>query len=211
MKANLGPELDVALVADDDGLTAIGNPVRRGILAALSRTSDSASGLAERLDDTRQRVNYHVRELERAGLIELAEERPRRGLTERVYRAVGRGFAVDPAVLGSLDAGEALAEGDRWAAGYAIALASRATREIASLRRRASRERRRLAVASLDTTVRLRKPKAMEAFVDDLARAVAEVVARHDDASPSSRQFRLVCCSHPAPDPAPVKSDNLEE
>jgi len=211
MQTNLAPELDVALVADDDGLTAIGNPARRRILAALSRAPDSASGLAERLDDTRQRVNYHVRELERAGLIELAEERPRRGLTEKIYRAVGRGFAVDPAVLGSLDAGERLVAGDRWAAGYAIALASRVTREIASLRRRAGRECKRLAVASLDTTVQLRTPKAMEAFVDELARAIAEVVARHDDASPSARPFRLVCCSHPAPDPDPVGSDNLEE
>lgn len=211
MERTLAPELDVALVADDDGLTAMGNPTRRRILAALALTPDSASGLAERLDDTRQRVNYHVRELERAGLIELVEERPRRGLTERIYRAAGRGFAVDPAVLGSLDAGERLVAGDRWAAGYAIALASRLTREIASLRRRAGREHKRLAVASLDTTVRLRKPKAMEAFVDDLARAVADVVARHDDAAPSARPFRLVCCSHPAPDPAPVGTDNLKE
>lgn len=211
METNLAPELDVALVASDAGLIAIGNPARRRILAALSETPDSASGIAERLDDTRQRVNYHVRELERAGLIELAEERPRRGLTEKIYRTVGRGFAVDPSVLGSLDAGEALAGGDRWAAGYALALASRVMREIASLRGRANRERKRLAVASLDATVRLRTPKAMEAFVDDLARAVAEVVARHDDAAPSARPFRLVTCSHPAPDPSAVGSDNPEE
>ncbi|MFW6089324.1 MAG: ArsR/SmtB family transcription factor [Gemmatimonadota bacterium] len=217
MEANLAPQLDVALVADSAGLTALGNPARRRILAALAGSPDSASGLAERLDDTRQRVNYHVRALEDAGLVELVEERPRRGLTEKIYRAAGCGFAVDPAVLGSLDAGEALAEGDRWAAGYAIALASRITREIASLRRRASRERKRLAVASLDTTVRLRTPKAMEAFVDDLARTIAEVVARHDDASPKARPFRLVSCSHPAPDPAsptretPGGTDNPEE
>jgi len=210
MESNLAPRLDVALVADDDGLLAIGNPVRRRILAALAQAPDSATGLAARLDDTRQRVNYHVRELERAGLIELAEERPRRGLTEKFYRAAGRGFAVDPAVLGSLDAGEALADGDRWAAGYAIALASRATREIASMGRRAGRERKRLAVASLDTTVRLRTPKAMEAFVDDLARSIAEVVARHDDGDSSARPFRLLCCSHPAPDPDRIGSDNLE-
>ena len=205
-----GTAPDLALVTSGAAVAAIGHPTRRRVLQLLADAPDSASGLAERLDDTRQRVNYHVRALEEAGLVELAEERPRRGLTEKIYRPVGRGFAIDPAVLGSLDAGEALTGGDRWAAGYAIALASRATREIAALGRKAVRARKRLAVASLDTTVRLRDPKAMETFVDDLARAVADVVARHDDPGGDSRPFRVTTCSHPAPDEK-TESDTQED
>lgn len=203
MRTNLAPRLEVAVVESQAGIAALGHPERRRLLAALAEKPDSAAGLAERLGDSRQRVNYHVRALEAAELIELAEERPRRGLTERIYRPVGRRFAVDPSILGTLDAGASpAASGDPWAAAYAIALASRATREVAALRDKAVREGRRLAIASIDTTVRLRRPRAMRAFVDDLARTLAEVVARHDDPAPDARPFRVTACSYPAPDAA---------
>ena len=192
------PPSDLAMLDTPEALVAVGHSVRRRILEELRAAADSPSGLAERLGDSRQRINYHVRALEEAGLVELAEEIPRRGLVEKVYRPVGRTFALDPALLGSLDAGDSIAEGDRWAAAYAIALASRVTREVAALRSRAAREGKRLAVASLASELRLADPQAMEAFVDDLARAIADVVARHDDANPAARPFRLTCCSHPA-------------
>ncbi|NIP81922.1 MAG: helix-turn-helix domain-containing protein, partial [Gemmatimonadetes bacterium] len=58
----------------------------RRLLDALLERPDSAVGLARRLGDTRQRLNYHLRVLEGAGLVELEEERPRRGVRERVMR-----------------------------------------------------------------------------------------------------------------------------
>jgi len=204
METNLAPRLDLAVVGSAAGVAAVAHPERRRLLQALAERSDSAAGLAERMDDTRQRINYHLNALADAGLIELAEERPRRGCTEKIYRPVGRRFALDPALLGPLDAGAALpAEGDRWAAAYAVALASRTTREIASLGEQAGREGKRLGVGSMDTTVRLSSPRAMEAFVDDVARAIAEIVARHDDDSPPSRPFRLTACTHPTPGDTP--------
>lgn len=212
MNTNLAHDLELAVVDSDEAISAFGNPERRRILRALAATPDSASGLAERLDDTRQRMNYHVRKLEAAGLVELAEERPKRGLTEKIYRPAARRFALDPSILGSLDAGESIDEGDRWAAAYAIALASRMTREVAALRTKAARQDKRLAVASMDTTIRLRSPSAMEAFIDDLAQAITEVVARHDDPGPDARPFRVTTCSHPAPsDPGECRNDPTEE
>jgi len=212
METNLAPRLDLAIVDSDAAVAALANPERRRLLQALADRPDSAAGLADRLDDSRQRINYHVRALEDAGLIELAEERPRRGLTEKVYRPVSRSFAVDPSILGRLDAGASPGtEGDRWAAVYAVALASRVTREIAALQEKAALQGKRLAVASLDAGVRLRNPAAMQAFVDDLARALAEVAARHDDPSADARAFRVTGCVHPAPDdPAAVHDPRKE-
>lgn len=211
METNLAPRLDLAVVGTEKGVAAVAHPERRRLLQALARQPDSAAGLADRLDDSRQRINYHLKALLDADLVELMETRPRRGFEEKVYRPVGRRFALDPTVLGSLDAGRQLpAEGDRWAAGYAVALASRTTREIARLREKAARQNKRLAVGSMDTTVHLASPVAMEAFIDDLARAVAEVIARHDDAGPASRPFRLTLCAHPAPAER-RQADHLEE
>ena len=134
----------------------------------------------------------------------------RRGLTERIYRPVGRRFAIDPAILGNLDAGLALGEGDRWAAGYSIALSSRTTREIAELVGKAGREGKRLATAGIDTSVHLATPMAMEAFVADLARAIGEVVSHHEDQSPGARSFRVTSCMHPGP-AATAEPDNAQE
>lgn len=207
MQSNLAPRMELAVVESDDGLAAVAHPDRRALLQALAEAPDSASGLAERMDDTRQRVNYHLRALEEAGLVEVAERRQRRGFEEKVYRPVGRSFALDPAVLGSLDAGAVIRDGDRWASGYALALASRTTRELAALRTKAAAEEKRLAVASLDSSLRLATPKAMEAFVDDLARSIAEVVARHHDPTEGARPFRVTACSHPAPPGADAQEE----
>ncbi len=69
----------------DEPATAIAllDPVRGRILAGLSEPG-SATSLARRLGLARQKVNYHLRQLELHGLVRLVEERPRRGLTERV-------------------------------------------------------------------------------------------------------------------------------
>lgn len=200
METHLAPRLDLAVVGNAAGVAAVAHPERRRLLQALAERPDSAAGLAERLDDTRQRINYHLKALEEAALVELAAERPRRGFTEKIYRPVGRRFALDPAVLGPLDAGATLpAAGDRWAAAYAVALASRTTRELTHLGDRAARESKRLAVGSMDTAVRLANPRAMEAFVNDLSRALAAIVARHDDRSGTARPFRVTLSTYPAP------------
>lgn len=187
------------MITTAKGVAAVGHAERRALLQALADTPDSATGLAERTGDRRQRINYHLKALEAAGLVELVEERPRRGLTERVFRPTARAFAIDPAVLGPLDAGTLVESGDRWAAAYAIALACRSTREIAALEAKARDQGKRLATAAMDATVHLASPAAMAAFIDDLARAIAEVVARHDDTAPEARPFRVSCASWPAP------------
>lgn len=202
--ATLPAPAPLAFIGTPSAVAAIGHPERRSLLEALAERPDSATGLADRLGESRQRINYHLKALEAAGLVELAEERPRRGLTERVFRPVARRFVINPAVLGSLDVGMMAeeGEGDRWSARYAMALAARATREIAALESKARAKGKRLATASLDTTVHLETPGAMAAFVEDLACAVAHVVACHQSSAPGARPFRVSCSSWPAPSPA---------
>lgn len=65
---------------------------------------DTAAGLARRTGMKRQLVNYHLRELEAAGLVVLVSAKRSGSVTERVMRAAARTFAIDPAVLGGLRA-----------------------------------------------------------------------------------------------------------
>src|ERR671911_1945102 len=80
------------------------HPERRRLIEALSAGPDSASGLARRLGESRQRLNYHLRLLEEAGQVELAEERWKGSRPERVMRLVARQYVLDPAALGKLAA-----------------------------------------------------------------------------------------------------------
>ena len=74
------PALDV--IRRPDSAAALLDPVRQQLLAQLAEP-DSAAGLARRLRLPRQRINYHLRALERAGLLELVEERRKGNCIER--------------------------------------------------------------------------------------------------------------------------------
>jgi DNA-binding transcriptional ArsR family regulator len=189
------------IVRRPDQAQVLLNPERRRLIEALASGPDSASGLARRLGESRQRLNYHLRLLEEAGHVELAEERWKGSKPERVMRLVARHYVVDPAAIGSLaiDPDEA---GDRFSAGYLVALASRAVRELAELLGRAKGKRARLATAAVNTTVRLRSPAAFHEFHDDLSRAVAQVVAKHHEERGEGRWFRVVAGTYPGPTPA---------
>lgn len=199
-------------VLDEAQATALLGPERRRLVAALRDAPDSASGLAKRLGEKRQRINYHLRALEDAGVLELQEERRRGGFTERVLRVTARRFVVDPAALGDLSADPAEA-GDRFSATYLIAQAARTIRELAGLRERAAGERKRLAAASIESRVRLASPADFEPFVQDLTKAVGEVVARHQCAPVDAREFRVITGVYPAPsgDPTGDPTGNTTE
>ena len=75
------------------------HPIRREILANLIKP-DSASGLARTLGMPRQKINYHLRELEREGFVRLIEERTRRNCVERIVQATARSYIINPDDVG---------------------------------------------------------------------------------------------------------------
>ncbi|HUG39253.1 MAG TPA: helix-turn-helix domain-containing protein [Longimicrobiales bacterium] len=172
------------------------DPVHRRLIEALREAPDSAAGLARRFGEKRQTVNYHLRALEDARLVELSEERRRGNCTERVMRVVAREYVLDSAALGTLGA-PGRPTGDRFSATYLIAVAARAIRELADLVERAGRQKARLATATVETEVRLATPRDFGRFTEDLAEAVGRVVARHD-AGEGGRPLRVIAAAYPA-------------
>jgi DNA-binding transcriptional ArsR family regulator len=197
----LEAQQDLVIVRDAGAALALLDPERLRLAEALAAAPDSASGLARRLGETRQRLNYHLRVLEDAGLVELAEERGSGMRAERVLRLTARRFVLDPGTAGGLAGGEPGEVGDRFSASYLVALAARAIRELAALQERAARSRTRLATASVNAHVRMATPARFDAFMTDLTRAVAEVVARHHDEQGEGRWFRVIGGVYPGPAP----------
>jgi len=173
------------------GLTSL----RREVLEALCEPG-SASTLAPRLGESRQRINYHLRELEKAGLVELVEERPRRGFTERVVRATARAVLVEPEVVGDL----ATATQDRFAADMLIAASTRTVQHVAEMREKAQLAGKRLVTFTIEADVGFETAADIERFVGELADRVAELAAKYE--SPRARRrYRVVAGGHPAPPP----------
>jgi DNA-binding transcriptional ArsR family regulator len=180
---------------------ALMHPIRRRILGRL-REPDSAAGVARALDLPRQKVNYHVRLLEKDGLVEEVDRRPAGNCVERVVRATATHWLIGPQVLGDLEARPEDVP-DRFSSGYLVALAARTIREVADLRRHADDAGLKLPTLSMDGEVRFASAEDQNAFATELADAVTRLVARfHDDGAPRGRSFRLVVGSHPLPTPA---------
>ena len=172
------------------------SPLRRRLLGELGREPDSAAGLARRLARPRQKLNYHLRQMEAAGLVELQEERQRRGCVERTLRVSARTFVIDPALLGSLGADPATIQ-DRFSSSYQLATATRLARELAELQRGAASAKKTLPTITLETEVRFASAERRAAFAEELADAVAHLASRYQDARPGSRAFRIVLAGHP--------------
>ena len=198
----------LGIIREPASALALLDPDRRRLAEALAEGPDSAAGLARRLGEKRQRLNYHLRVLEDAGLVELAEERRRGSRTERVLRLTAQRFVLDPAAVGAIGAGEPGEVGDRFSATYLVALAARAVRELAELMERAKQDRARLASASINTSVRLATPERFDAFIGDLTRTVAEVIARHHIEGGDGRWFRVVAGAYPGPEPTPQPEED---
>lgn len=187
---------DVEVIEDAAAAVVALDPVRARLLSELVEPG-SAAALAPRVGITRQKVNYHLKALEAHGLVELAEERKRGGITERVLRATAASYVVSPAALGERAADPAQ-ECDRLSARYLVALAGRVVREVGSLARRADAAGKRLPTMAIDTEIRFRSAEDRAAFADDLTAAVLDLAARyhHDDGRP----HRLVVAAHPRPE-----------
>ncbi|MGH3680268.1 MAG: ArsR/SmtB family transcription factor [Natronosporangium sp.] len=204
------------LLAEPDELRGALAPLRRRLLVRL-RTPASATELARELGMGRQKINYHLRKLEDAGLVELVELRRRRGCQERVLRARADAFVVDPGVLtgsgradpaGSDRTGPARSAGpeltragDRHAVDHLVAVASETVREVTRMQTAADRAGLRLLTFTLESQVRLAEPADLHRFTEALAGAMATVVAEFD--APGGRPYRVVGAGHPFPDPEP--------
>jgi DNA-binding transcriptional ArsR family regulator len=184
------PAARLDYIGEPDRVRLALSPIRRRLLERL-REPASATRLAAELGLSRQRVNYHLRALEDAGLLELVDERPRRGFTERVLAARADAFVVDPAVLGAIARVEAQ---DRYAAEHLIGAATDVVRDVVRMQSAARRDGTRLLTFTIEAEVGFAEPADVERFCTRLADFVAE-----HGTSAGGRRYRVVVGGHPAP------------
>lgn len=80
-------------------LRAIADMLRLRIIERLDKRPMTVTQLGEELDMAPARVHYHVRELERVGLLKLVETREKGGILEKYYQPIAREIGVGKALL----------------------------------------------------------------------------------------------------------------
>lgn len=199
--------LDLQVIDEPAVASDLLDPLRARVLRALAEPG-SATTVAKMLGEKRQRINYHLRALEEHGLVRLVEERPRRGLTERVVIASAAAYVMSPSLLGATAADPRRV--DRLSARYAVAVAARLISEISDLSRRADRAGKRTATLTIDTEIRFATASSRADFTTELTNAISDLAARyHDEAAPRGRWHRLIVASHAHPGPAPTDAAHL--
>lgn len=178
----------VMILDDPDRVVHTLSAFRRLILSALDQPG-SATGIARRLGSTRQKVNYHLRALEDAGLVEVEETRQRRGLTERVMRRTSDVVLVDPTAFDT----SGLTKQEVAGLSAVVATATDLIGHAAEITTVAGSRGERVAAGTLDTEVRVSSPAELKQMLDEIAR----VVARHDGGDEGLR-IRVVTSVLPA-------------
>jgi biotin operon repressor len=193
----------VSLVADAPRAATLLKPLRLRILAQ-ARAPASATTIAGALGLSRQSVNYHVRQLARAGFLRRAGRQRKRGLVEQKYIVSARVFLLAPEVLGPMGP-DVAAETDKLTAGYLLTLAARMQQEAGRAAREARTQGKRLPVFAIDSEIRFASAEQRARFASALTDAIAKVIAHHTspsdphDPKPASRRYRLALGCYPIP------------
>jgi len=190
----------VAVVDRPSAAASLLKPIRARILEHL-REPDSATGVAAALGLPRQRVGYHVRQLEKDGLLRHVGHRRRGNFLERLLRATARHFVIAPSALGRLGA-RPDEVGDRFSIDYLLAVAAQTMREVAALREAAETAGRKLATMTLEADVRIASEEEQRACAEELATFLADLAKRyHKPSAPGSRRVRFVVAGYTTPRP----------
>ncbi len=199
--------IDVTVIDDPAAAEVSLDPVRTRLLAELAQPG-SASTLAAKVGLARQKVNYHLRALERHGLVELVEERRKGNVTERVMGATAASYVISPAALAAVAPDPDRAP-DQLSALWLLALAARLVKELGELIGGAKGARRRLATFGIDTENRFASASDRAAFAADLSDAVEALVSKyHDEFAAGGRKHRLLVVLHPSITRPPAENDN---
>lgn len=186
----------LAVIADSAPAASLLEPTRLRLLERL-REPGSASEVARSLGLPRQRIGYHVRELQKQGLLRQVGTRRRGSATERLLQTTARHYLISPEVLGALGADPSEVR-DRLSSSYLVAVAAETIRAVSRLRAGAERVGKQLPTLTIHVDVRFGTAQGQQEFARELADALARLVQRyHDPEAADGRTFTFALLGHP--------------
>jgi DNA-binding transcriptional ArsR family regulator len=183
----------VLTVKDPETLQALSHPTRIAVLEAL-REPSSAAAAARAIGQPRQRINYHLKELEAAGLVERVGERRSGNFVETLYRSVARAFVVSPSVVWSNPRRmETLRR--QHALETLVVLGERLQHDAAALLDRATFDGDEIASAAVTAEAKFAGEEERAAFMNEYLKATAELLEKYG--TKQGEGYRVVLAVYP--------------
>jgi DNA-binding transcriptional ArsR family regulator len=189
------PSRLVGFVGEPKAVQALAHPLRIRILESL-RGAESAAGVARAIGAGRQNVNYHMRELERAGLVRGAGERRTGNFIEQLYEPVAHTLLVSPRLAWGTERRAALQ--DQVSLEQLIELGERIQTDAAGLLDRATFDGLEVSSASVVAEVRFAGPDERSAFMTQYLEALGPLLRKYGavDGAP----YRVALTVYPEPE-----------
>jgi DNA-binding transcriptional ArsR family regulator len=190
---SLEPCRAVYSIQNPEALQALSHPTRVAMLEALHKPQ-SAAAVGRELGQTRQRMNYHLKALEQAGLVERVGTRQNGNFVETLFRAAGRAFVVSPQVAWS---GPRRIEALRsqHALGTLVGIGEQLQRDAAVLLDRAAYENEQIASAAVSAEVSFASDAERSAFMREYLEVTKELLDRYG--AKGDKPYRIVLAIHP--------------
>jgi DNA-binding transcriptional ArsR family regulator len=183
----------VHTVRDADGLRALTHPTRVALLELLYEPASAAS-IARKLGQPRQRVNYHLKALHEAGLVEKVGTQRQGNFVESLYRAAARSFVVAPEVAWA-DPRRLHALHRQHALGTLVSLGAQLQHDAAALLDRAAFEDEEIPAAAVSAETRFAGERERAAFMREYLESTRKLVEKYGGANGAS--YRVVLAVHP--------------
>lgn len=193
----------VALVDDLDTLQVVGHPVRLRILDAV-REPASAAAVARTVGESRQNANYHLKELERVGLVRRVGERRNGNFIETLFQAVASTVLVSPRAAWS-DPRRMRALTDQVSLENLVVVGERLAADASALLDRAAFDGEEIASAAVEAEVRFPDEATRAAFLRAYVAAVGPLLAEYG--AKQGDGYRVVLAVYPDPDREPGAVD----
>ncbi|HEY3095672.1 MAG TPA: ArsR family transcriptional regulator, partial [Acidimicrobiia bacterium] len=140
-------------------------------------------------------VNYHLKELERVGLVVPVGERRSGNFIETLYEAVARSFVISPRVAWS-DPRRIDTLRQQHSLERLVMVGGQLERDAISLLDRAAFDGEQIASAAVEVDVHFADEKDRAAFLDEYLAAVQMLCDRYG--SRDGLPYRVVLAAHPA-------------
>ena len=186
----------VHVVDDLEALQVLGHPLRVRILELL-REPGSAATVAREVGETRQKVNYHLKELERVGLVAPVGERRAGNFIETLYEAAGRSFLVAPSVAWS-DRRRVDALRQQHSLENLVMVGAQLQRDAISLLDRAAFDGEAIASAAVEADVHFADERDRGEFLEEYLATVQKLCDRYG--ARDGLPYRIVLAAHPSSD-----------
>jgi len=183
-------------ITDPAALEVLAHPIRRQVLAAL-REPDSAANVGRLIDLPRQKVNYHLKELARVGLVRPVGERRKGHLIEKLYQAIAGTFVLSPRTAWDDDR-RARALRDQVSLSRLVHVGEQLQQDAVALLDRAAYDDEQIPSASVEAEIHFADDAARGAFMHEYLAMLGPLIDKYG--ARKGVPFKVLLATYPDPE-----------